>query len=177
MRLSPHFQTSTAVASLVISLWALSYTWRTYALTHRPYVGVVQEEYKLSGDPPTKMVWRFVLKNTGSLPAWVTLAEHETTVTTEGRLKFLPREPFTGGRLLMPGQSADLGSQLTASPEYGTVRDILSGRTTLEVHLRLTYESRGQLFWNSKYRYFMRSYFKATNIVSPSFVMISADAD
>src|SRR5438105_15446781 len=87
----PTWPTVVASASLAVSLLSLFYTARTFALNHRPYVGVIEQAFQLVGEPPTAMVWRVVLKNVGTLPTWVTVTENRTVITpADGTSRTLP---------------------------------------------------------------------------------------
>ncbi len=103
-----------AIASLLISFFSFLFTMRTYVMAHRPYLGITVQNYRSVGDPPSRFEWRFVVKNTGSLPAWGKIEEYQVFLTTEGRTTALPvpDQPDIG-IFLMPDDTADITGQLS----------------------------------------------------------------
>jgi len=165
-----------SVLSFIIAMGSFLYTMRTYAVTHRPYVGVVSHDYRVLGDPPTAMVWRFVLKNVGGLPAWVAVEENQAFVTTDGQRSALPilgRSP--GGIYLMPGQTADLGGQFSDAGGLARVSEVFSGRTELEARIRLAYEA-SALWWRNRYYYRVANTFRVHPLPA-AFTMTEATAN
>lgn len=143
-----------AVTSAVISVSSFTYTLRTYAVTHRPYVGVYEVNYQLLGTPSTGMSRAFVLKNVGSVPAWLSVDENSATVRAGGQTRTLPILGEPGGRMfLMPGQTANLNGHFTDASGIVLTSDVLSGKTTIDVTIHLSYEASGALWWKNAYYY------------------------
>ncbi len=51
--------------ALAVSAGSFIYTIRTYAVSHRPYLGVVDGPFQFVENPPRAMTWKFVVKNVG----------------------------------------------------------------------------------------------------------------
>jgi hypothetical protein len=162
-----------SVLSITIALLSFVYTMRTFAVTHRPYVGVLGVQVASS---PTTLSWKFVLKNTGSVPARVRYERNETTVTTNGRTVRLPvrGDPSWYG-ILMPGVETEAVGRVNDG-EHVSLGDIHSGRTTLEVDLVVRYEETGALLWTTQYRYAVKQRFRPT-LDPPTFMTLSGEAD
>ncbi len=100
------------------------------------------------------------------------------TLTTEGGTT--TGEPIQEAGLvmfLMPEQAFTIDGRVSER-DYrgGTVRDVLEGATTLDVIVRLTYESRGLFDMKKKYTYMVTTRFVEES-TGPTFVVVSADAD
>jgi len=166
-----------SIVSVVIALSSAFYAMRTYAVTHRPYVGIIAVNYRLIGNPPTGMLWSFDLKNVGSVPALVKVEENRTYLTTDGQTIPGVMLPGPGTEMIyMPGQLVNVHGQFLQIEETPRFQDVLSGRTTLDVNLRLSYESPGPFWWNNKYHYAARTRF-VTGFNPPVFTMVSSDAN
>jgi hypothetical protein len=162
------------VISLVVAILSFLYTARTFTLTNRAYVGVIEHDYQIYGEPPTAMTWRFVMKNVGTAPTWVTVKAHfGTVIDSTGVARTLPLfgEPM-GGIYMMPGQTADLTSQLSDAGGNARVVDILAGRTKLRVEIRLSYDSPSAFGFGRTHKYEATSEFRV-NPTPPRFVMTS----
>jgi len=135
-----------SILALVVSILTFLYVARTHAVKYRPYIGIVAIQTKARRDvSPNRIEWVCDVKNAGSVPAWVYVDEHRTALTTEGGPTI--GEPIQEAGLvmfLMPEQTFTIDGQVS-DPDYkgGPVRDVLGGATTLDVIVRLTYESRG----------------------------------
>ena len=108
-----------AVGSLLISLGSAYYSARTYHLTYRPYVGVVNVPYAFAGAPPTGIAWRVLLKNTGTLPARVHIKLNQFEVELPGQPLYRsdPVMETDDTLVLMPGTDVGLPGQIgTSSP-------------------------------------------------------------
>ncbi len=167
----------TALIALTISVLSSWYTATTYAVSYRPYIGIIEQDYKLLGDPPSAMTWRFVLSNAGSIPAWVTVEKNESVITTGGQTITLPTlGELRGGILLLPDQTADLQGQFADVNDQVDVADVLSGRSILEIDIQLSYSSPGAFGFRKHYYYRVHNRFR-TSVLPPSFIMTSAEAN
>lgn len=168
-----------AVFSIVMNFGNFAYTTRTYAVTHRAYIGAVEANFHLFGDPPSAMSWSFTLKNVGSVPGWMRTDEYVATLTTDGRSITLPtqREKGEGRNFLMPGQTVGVSGNINdAILGPNTIMNVLAGKAQLEVRLRLSYESGGALWGANRYYYMAQSRFR-TDVGPPVFVIVWAEAD
>lgn len=161
--------------ALLISFASFFYSARTYYVSHRPYVGIVEVNVWNKPDPPLALGWTFVLKNVGSVPAKVRLEENNITVTTTKGPITVPGDELTGV-FLMPGQTATISGYTSNSGGIAKVEDVLSGRNILEVSIRLLYESPGGFLATSEYYYRAKSRFQAKHI-PPAFAMIWSEAN
>lgn len=98
-----------------VSLVGLIYTARTYAVSHRPYLGIVDMPFQLVENPPRAIIWKMVVKNVGSVPGFMVVQENSARLTTPagtstlGSLGAIERT----GTLVMPGQTVELLGQYT----------------------------------------------------------------
>ncbi len=163
-----------SILALFISGGTFYYVAKTYSVQYRPYIGIIKIEHELTGDPPTTIRWVCALKNKGSIPAWVTLDEHVITLTTDGVEENVPIITEARGRVqfIMPEQTFYIEGLMSDTEGRASVRDLLDGRTTLDVTVRLSYESRGILYFKNKYTYAARS-----RLAGRGFFMVSAEAD
>jgi len=51
-----------ALGALAVSVIGLMFTARTYGVTHRPYVGIIDTPFQLIESPPRAITWKLVLK-------------------------------------------------------------------------------------------------------------------
>src|SRR5687767_11037004 len=117
-----------SLISLVISFVSLSCTVRTFALTQRPYVGVVGIQLSPINESTTTLSWHFIIKNSGVQPARVRIVKNQTVVTTEGRVTTLPtRGEPVWQTILMPGVEAAAVGHISDS-DVVKVQHVLSGR-------------------------------------------------
>jgi hypothetical protein len=171
----PTFTGVLATLSFVISVGTFLYTMQTFAVAHRPYVGVVRyEPGPVIG--PNSVSWQFVLKNTGDIPARVLIEDNRITVTAGVRTFKVPLSEERGKlALLMPGQEAMLRGAVTDTPDYN-VGDILHGRSVLDVLIRVTYEPSGAIWWpRPRYGYAVQHRLTPGN--PPVLTMVWGDAD
>jgi len=161
-----------SIVSLLISIGSFVYTMRTFAVTQRPYVGMIGVVWvtEQAGTP----AWRIVFKNSGARPARVQTVKNQTTLTTDGVRKIIPTSGSPASHtVLMPG----VESQIFGSAGDGVnVNDLLSGRTKLEVEVEFSYEATGDLLWSSKYHYKTKQLFEPT-IRPMGFITTSGDAN
>lgn len=169
-----------SILALLVSLATFVYVARTYAVQYRPYVGIVGIEHELIGDPPTMLRWRCVVKNVGSIPAWVYLEEYQAIFTATGGVATSKR-PIMDENLghvvfLMPEHPFNINGMVRDAEGYPVIRDLLvDGGPTLDISVRLTYESRGILWGKKKYTYEARNRFAVGT--KPGFFMVSARAN
>lgn len=142
---------------LAVSLIALYFAAQTYYLGSRPYVGIVEQDYRIEQDQvgePIEMVWRFVMKNTGTSPAAVKLSKNVSTLTRRGHSTTLPIigvEP--GSMILMPGQTADITGKCSNAGGVARVREVLDGAVVLRVDIQLDYRTLGSRWWNRSFKF------------------------
>ena len=180
----PRFTRRAAMAGLVISVVSLllsgTSVWltaRTFYVAQRPYIGIVEHNFKLLGDPPAGMAWAFVLSNVGNRPAWLTVDEHRTTVLREGAATDLALiGPPGGGMLLMPGQKAPLTGQFLDANQGVRVQEILSGAAQLSSTIRLSYSTESPFFGRRHFHYRAVSRFRH-NTIPPAFIMVEGDGN
>jgi hypothetical protein len=164
--------------ALLVSLIGLLYTARNYAASHRPYIGVVDTPFHLGENPPRAIVWKVVVKNVGTVPGFVVIAENTATLSNHAGSSMLPSLGAFGktGTLLMPGQIVELLGQYSEVGGPVPMADILSGQATLELAIRMTYEFSSWL-WPSKREYAATLRFHVVKGVEPGFAMIGASAN
>jgi hypothetical protein len=136
---------------VLISLFALSFTAATYYASHRPFVGIIGKEIQFvpkDVNPPIGMSWSFTMKNTGNVPAIVTLRKNECRLTTNEKTKVLPvAKPIQGIILLMPNQTSGIEGHFLDSGGHAIVADVIGGRTSLIVEIDIAYEGIGLAWW------------------------------
>lgn len=167
-----------SILALLVSLATFVYVARTYAVQYRPYVGIVGIEHELTGNPPTMLRWRCVVKNVGSIPAWVHLEEYQATFTADGVATSRPimEKNFGHVMFLMPEHPFNITGMIEDAEGHPVVRDLLDGRATLDVSVRLGYESRGIFWLKNKYTYEARSRYAVAG-TKPGFFMVFAEAN
>jgi hypothetical protein len=147
--------------ALAVSAASLWFTARSFYVTQRPYIGIVEQRYNLLGNPPSGMAWAFVLSNVGSRPAWVRVEEHRTSVTRGGKTVDLPLlGPPGGGIYLMPGQKAPLNGQFSDANGAVTVQEVLLGTAKLRSTIRISYAGESPFIGERKFTYFAVSEFR-----------------
>ena len=167
-----------SILALLVSLGTFFYVARTYAVQYRPYVGIVGIEHELIGIPPTMLRWRCVVKNAGRIPAWVYLEEYQATFTAGGVAASRPIMEKNFGHVvfLMPEHPFNITGMIKDAEGYPVVRDLLDGKGTLDVSVRLKYESRGMLWLRNEYTYEARCRFAVAG-TKPGFFIVSAEAN
>jgi hypothetical protein len=100
------------------------------------------------------MLWSFTTRNSGSVPALVTVKDHRVVVTTDGISHTIPRAEIFGLNavtIFMPQQALPIAGHLKDDGNHVRVADILSGRTTLHVSMEFSYKptNEGFLGWLS----------------------------
>ena len=143
---------------------------------HRPFVGVTIQQYRTEGTPPSLFDWKFVLKNSGSLPAWGRVEELHVLVTQAAQAHDVANPSPFNKFFLMPQETADITGRVVDPPGQQLVSEILAGRSQLTVSIRVAYEPGGGLWWKSHYYYLLRSGF-TTQAYPPGFTIISAEAN
>lgn len=167
-----------SLLALGLSLVGLLYTARTYAVLHRPYIGIVDMPFQLVENPPRGMIWKVVLKNVGSIPGFLTIEENSASLTTPAGVTGLPALGglTDAGTMVMPGQTTELPGAYTEVGNQIPFNDILTGTATLKLTVRLSYKFPGWLWRRSAfYRAVVR--FQVVKGFAPAFVMLSAEAD
>ncbi len=166
-----------SILALLVSFLTFVYVARTYGVQYRPYVGIVGTEHELTGNPPTMLRWRFVVKNMGSIPAWVYLDQYEATFTAHGVAASRPimEKNFGHVMFLMPDHPFNITGMMEDAEGHPVVRDLVDGSATLDVSVRLRYESRGIFCLKNKYTYEARNRFAVGT--KPGFFMVSAEAN
>jgi len=167
-----------SLLAFLVSLLGLAYTARTYAVSHRPYLGIVDMPFQLVENPPRAIVWKMVVKNVGSLPAFMTVQENSARLATPAGTSTLASLGAIGraGTMVMPGQTVDLLGQYTEVGGPVPMSDILSGTAALNITVRLTYEFPSWLRAGRRY-YNADVLFHVVEGVAPGFTMISAEAN
>jgi hypothetical protein len=167
------------VVSVVISLVALLFSAETYYVRYRPFVGVIRNETHVVQNDKGEIVgmaWSFVLKNTGAVPALVTLEKNLCQFTTGDRRVDLPviGEP-RGQIILMPDQEANVPAGFPDSGDY-KAQDVLSGKTILTVEVELSYTAIGWWWWKRTFIYRFKNRFRH-DYFPQAFIMESGFAD
>ena len=117
-----------SAVALVISTFGLIYTIRTYAVSHRPYVGVTDSVLQLVENPPRGIVWKFIVKNVGAQPASLKIEESKATLTAPSGVSTLPSLGNIGQTViyLMPGQTVELLGQYSEVNNPVKMEEILT---------------------------------------------------
>lgn len=164
--------------SLLISIGGFLYTIRTYSVSHRPYVGVVDSTFQLVENPPRAVVWKFILKNVGAQPAVLSISEHKGTLTTPSGVITLPSLGAIGETVsyVMPGQTLELLGQYTEVGGPVRTEEIMNGSVLLDIYIRLSYSSEGAI-WRKNYSYSTQIRFHTVKGVAPGFATVKAEGD
>src|SRR5712692_4996668 len=86
--------TAISILSLAVSTIAVGLTARTFTLTQRPYVGVVEAKLTRSQDGSPAFEYEVIIKNVGALPARVSIDQHSSRFTTaDGTVVPLAKNP------------------------------------------------------------------------------------
>jgi hypothetical protein len=142
---------------LTISLGSFVYTMRTYTITHRPYIGITQVDYR----PDTgaqgaieRLRWHIQVKNTGSLPGWMHVETHEVTVTMGAEVMPVPLpQPEPEARVfLMPGEVGILYGEFPDNASI-PIRHVLAGQAVLRDKVRFVYEPSAAMWWKPQFYY------------------------
>lgn len=171
-----------SILSLVVSLFSVVFTFLSYNLEKRPYVGITKVEHQPIGTPKIEALeWRIVFQNTGSLPANVIVEGRKVSVTykekkLEVRLQKLPGEITF---LVMPGAEVTLNGDYPKNDRV-PVSAIITGEVVLEDYIRISYSPSGAVWWKSRYYYEATLRFLSTGKgprYSPYFAPIHASAN
>jgi hypothetical protein len=167
-----------SVTSLVISIGGLIYTVRTYSVSHRPYLGIVESGFQLVENPPRAITWKLIVKNTGSQPATLRIDENKATLTTPSGVSTLPTLGDVGDTVgyLMPGQTIELLGQYSDVGGSVKMEEILNGSVLLDVYTRLSYTGAG-VIGSNRYFYYSQTRFHAVKGVSPGFATFKAEGN
>lgn len=167
-----------ATTSLLISIGGYLYTMRTYSVSHRPYLGVVDTSFQLVENPPRAVVWKFIVKNVGSQPAALSINENKSTLTTPGGVTTLPSLGAIGETVsyVMPGQTVELFGQYTEEGGVVKMEEIMNGSVLLDIYIRLSYSSEGAI-WRKNYSYSSQIRFHTVKGVAPGFASVKAEGD
>lgn len=142
-----------AALSLLLSIAGLVYTSRTFSITHRPYLGVIDVHFQLLETPPTVIAWQFVVKNVGDQPATMRIEKNVATLTSQHGATALPLVGSGEDQIhyVMPGQTVELFGQYSEVDKPIKMTDILNGAARLEVFINLTYSGEGAIGRKSYY--------------------------
>ena len=164
--------------SLLISIGGFLYTIRTYSVSHRPYIGVVDSTFQLVENPPRAVVWKFVLKNVGSQPAVLSTNENKGTLTTPSGVTTLPSLGDIGETVtyVMPGQTLELLGQYNEVGGPVRIEEIMNGAVLLDIFIRISYSSEGAIS-RKNYSYSTQIRFHAVKGVAPGFATVRAEGD
>lgn len=141
--------------ALVLSVIAIFVSWRTYTLSHRPYLGItaIKESYENGVASPTRINWAITIKNTGNLPAIGKVSQRKVFVTKGKEIFPIAMEELqVASFYLMPGAPMILNGDV---PEIDHVplRLILEGKATITDSIRISYELSRAAWWRSSYFY------------------------
>jgi hypothetical protein len=167
-----------SIVSLLISIGGYLYTVRTYSVSHRPYLGVVDSTFQLVENPPRAIVWKFIVKNVGSQPAVLRIDENKSTLTTPSGVTPLPSLGAIGETVtyIMPGQTVELLGQYTEVGGPVKMEEIMNGSVLLDIYIRLSYSSEGAI-WRKNYSYSSQIRFHTVKGVAPGFATVKAEGD
>ncbi len=167
-----------SATSLIISVGGFLYTIRTYSVSHRPYLGVVDSSFQLIENPPRAIVWKFIVKNTGSQPGVLHIDESKGTLTTPSGVSTLPTLGSIGDTVsyVMPGQTVELLGQYTEVGGPVKMEEILNGSVLLDIYIRLSYTSEGAI-GSKRYSYSSQIRFHTVKGVAPGFATVKAEGD
>lgn len=141
-----------SVISVLISIMSASYAIRSFYVTQRGYVGIVQQGCSLAGTPPDSLLCNFTVKNVGSLPASISVKPLELQLLKGSDLYTVTMGPQTEKSLLMPSQQTVLSLRFQRGNESQlpgiSFADILEGRAVAKPKVRIDYSSAGVVFEN-----------------------------
>jgi hypothetical protein len=135
--------TISAIAA-VIALGSFFFTSQTYYVAQRPYVGIVDAKVDVERDGnkiPVRMAWQFDVKNTGGIPALITMEKHVCHLQQGYRVISFPKlGPVKSDHLIMPNEVDRLPSTFV---EYGGVKvqDVYSRKFVLTCDTDFSYVS------------------------------------
>lgn len=164
--------------SLLISLGGFLYTVRSFSVTHRPYLGVVDSQYQLVETPPRAIVWKLILKNTGSKPAILKIDEYKATLSKQNKITILPSLGSLSDTIsyVMPGESIVLLGQYTEVGGVVKMEEILNGSIFLDINMKLSYSGKNAT-GKSKYYYSSQIRFHAIEGFPASFATVKAEGN
>jgi hypothetical protein len=171
------FPLGLSICALLVSAIGLVYTARTYAVSHRPYIGIVEIPFQLVEGPPRGITWHVVIKNVGNLPGFLTVDEYSVTLTSSAGFSSLPVHGVGRVRtLLMPGATTHLLGQYMEGGGPVLMNDILGGSATMNVTVKLSYDFPSWL-WSDQRYYVSSIRFLVVKGFAPFFSIISAEAN
>ena len=164
--------------ALIISTGGLLYTVRTYSVTHRPYLGIVDGNYQLLENPPRAIIWKFIIKNVGTQPAVLKIEQNKTTITTPSGVMTLPTLGDIGETVsyVMPGQTVHLLGQYSEVNNPTRMDEIINGSAVLDTYINLSYFSEGA-FGTKNYNYSTQFRFHSVRGVEPGFSTVKAEGN
>jgi hypothetical protein len=145
------------ILPLAISIGSFVYTMRTYTITHRPYIGIMQVDFRpeMAAQGATERLrWNIQVKNAGSLPGWMPVEKREVTVTVGEEVVPVPLKRIEpeAGIFLMPGGVGVLSGDFPEN-EIVPIRRVLEGQAVLRDQIRIVYEPSGAMWWKPQYYY------------------------
>ena len=150
------------VLALVVSLANLAYTARTFWVSRRAYIGLVEtdvwvNQFVLNGAPLKRLEWNLRFRNTGKSPARFEIEKNVTTIAYGGQTQVI-EGPQQSADILVPGQARQISGWF-GRPAFVTASsspnadDLIAGRAQLTVEFRVRYESEGALFGTNAFFY------------------------
>jgi len=170
--------------SLWISILALLFagasfiiSWRTYTITHRPYVGVTRITETFEGKPrPTRIRRAIVLQNTGSIPARGKVEKRQVRVTVGEKPINVPLKITSGASFfLMPGEASTLYGDFPEN-DIVPIQKVLSGGAELTDTIRISYGPSGAVWWKTEY-FYEANLKLVTGISKPYFTFMGVTAN
>jgi hypothetical protein len=145
-----------SIAALCLSIISIFFAAKTYLLTWRPYVGVVEQGCAVA-TAPDRLVCRLGIKDVGSIPAYLHVDLLQWEFAEGGTLNRMTDTEPRDNLLIMPGEGRNIAAQIPkSSAKFDSVLAI-----PVRLNLRLTYSSDGLLFQKTVYHYV--AWFELTN--------------
>jgi hypothetical protein len=145
-----------SIAAFAVSLIALFFSFRTYFLSERPYIGITRVEETLEraqASSPDRLRWAITLKNTGSLPAAAKVSQRKITVAHGTEVFDVPLNTVPDASIfLMPGAEGTLYGDVPDNKHVPLVL-IAAGKATITDVLRIAYQPSKAVLWRSQYVY------------------------
>ena len=149
-----------SLAALVISASGFMLAVRTYSVSHRPYLGVVEARSQFVRDASnqnTGVSWVIILENGGSIPAHVNRQQIGARVTMGEMVFALPQRTMGGHAertgLIMPKRTFEYTGRFDGGGNGPTLSQVLDGSARLLWVIVLEYSSPSWLGWRWPSRY------------------------
>jgi hypothetical protein len=140
-----------SIGSAIISVISVFLAERSYEITHRPFIGIVEATpTQLNKDgQPVVVSWQVTLKNAGSIPGIIYNHTNAIRITENGQTRFGDLYGEANKTIFLLPQGI---SYISGSASNDQVQKVIKGDAKLEQIIHLDYQYSG-LLWTIK-RYY-----------------------